>query len=246
MCTNLKNEDFDPGVIIQKDLKTINLTESEVMDINNNFITNLTSFSKEEKVIAFDGAWMYTSSILGVFKDKIQNKLYYKVNCEEWSQYDEFVTEERLLKLTNETQLIKEQMDYLATLDRSDRNIKSTINSKCNQAKLRSQSFRKGEKIIAYDSFLLYDAEVIKTKQSKLGSKRTALYLVHFPGWSSDWDNWMSSKRMFKRTISAVRIKDILFKFWDVENMKRHSIYLQQNKKTKKYKKLNRHKTRKV
>ena len=55
------------------------------------------------------------------------------------------------------------------------------------------------EKILCYDTVnMIYAATVL---QRKIGRKNNeALYLVHYKGWDSKWDEWVSSERCLKKT----------------------------------------------
>lgn len=226
MKTNANKKTLDDRTIGPKDSTHRSSTKFEKLDTNNNI------------VIAFDGAWMHDSSILDVFADRTQNQVCYSIDCKEWSEYDEFVTKERLLKLTKNAQKIKHQIDFLAALDRKQGEEKLQF-LEHNISRYDDKKYKKRERIIVYESFLLYDAVVSRTKLEYLTSinKKTMVYFVHYPGWSKEWDDWMTSEKMFKRTADAVRIKETLFRYWDIENIINSTPQLQQSKPLNKSKK---------
>ncbi|XP_022977072.1 protein MRG1-like isoform X2 [Cucurbita maxima] len=61
--------------------------------------------------------------------------------------------------------------------------------------------FSEGEKVLAFHSFLIYEAKVLKTEYQL---KEWRCY-VHYLGWSKTWDEWVGLDRLLKFTEENVQ-----------------------------------------
>lgn len=63
-----------------------------------------------------------------------------------------------------------------------------------------------GEKVLCYHGNLIYEAKVLKTKTEKNNLK----FLIHYAGWSKNWDEWVGETRVLKFNATNVELqKDI-------------------------------------
>ncbi|PLW10382.1 hypothetical protein PCANC_01676 [Puccinia coronata f. sp. avenae] len=67
------------------------------------------------------------------------------------------------------------------------------------------------EKVLCYHGPLLYEAKVLKVKESSpddtRGISKGNQYLVHYKGWKQKWDEWVPEGRLLKWTNENVRIR---------------------------------------
>lgn len=58
--------------------------------------------------------------------------------------------------------------------------------------------FAEGEKVICFHGPLLYEAKCIKVSDKTKEKDRAIKYLVHYQGWSKNWDEWVPENRVLK------------------------------------------------
>ena len=63
------------------------------------------------------------------------------------------------------------------------------------------------EKVLSYHGPLLYEASVIDrtVRQAPDGVTKIKLYLLHYSGWNSHWDEWVPQSRCARRSRARAR-----------------------------------------
>ena len=65
------------------------------------------------------------------------------------------------------------------------------------------------EKVLSYHGPLLYEASVIDrtVRQAPDGVTKIKLYLLHYSGWNSHWDEWVPESRLLKHNPQNLRVQ---------------------------------------
>lgn len=159
-------------------------------------------FVAGEKVLAFDGTWMYYASILDVKSIQKKNIRFigYRIHYTGWSgDYDVTLPQDYLMRISTEAAAIKSKVE---SIDGSFQNeIRSDTSS------ILPAKFRIREKVMAYSAGRFYDAQVIDIKDNAPFNTK---YKIHFTRWSKAKDQWIDIKRIFKLTPISREIQDKL------------------------------------
>ncbi|KAL3316671.1 Mortality factor 4-like protein 2 [Cichlidogyrus casuarinus] len=89
-------------------------------------------------------------------------------------------------------------------------------------------NFTCGEKVLCFHGPLMYEAKCLNTKLND--AKDEWLYHVHYQGWSKNWDEWVTDKRIFKYDDNGLK------KQADVEKMVKNGKKLKAIKKAEQLK----------
>mmetsp|Transcript_39647 Transcript_39647/g.98833 ORF Transcript_39647/g.98833 Transcript_39647/m.98833 type:complete len:289 (-) Transcript_39647:180-1046(-) len=70
-------------------------------------------------------------------------------------------------------------------------------------------AFEKEENVLAYHGPLIYQAQVLDrcAKDALEGTLKLKLYLLHYTGWNSHWDEWVAESRVLKDTQANVALQ---------------------------------------
>ena len=65
------------------------------------------------------------------------------------------------------------------------------------------------EKVLSYHGPLLYEASFIDrtVRQAPDGVTKIKLYLLHYSGWNSHWDEWVPESRLLKHNPQNLRVQ---------------------------------------
>ena len=63
-------------------------------------------------------------------------------------------------------------------------------------------AYKKGESVLAFHGPLIHEASVEESvaKEAPDGKAKVKLYLLHYSGWSTHWDEWVPESRVLKAT----------------------------------------------
>jgi len=185
-------------------------------------------FDEDEKIFVYDGPWLYSATVLNVSHD-IDNRIkMYKIHYHEWSDdYDEEVKSDRILKINQETTLIKVKMDAQSqnTIHSNSSKIKRILEKEGKQI-----MFEKGARVIVFSEWLLHIGYVMDLKFTEGIYKYCIRYMqtkIHYEDWIKSGhykvskkinDEWLTSDRIFRYTDISVDIQRKLLKHRKAED----------------------------
>jgi len=157
------------------------------------------TFEIGEKVLAFDGIWMYYATILSQELEMNRNKKGYRVHWEGWPDSDDDdITIDYILKLNAENTSFKAQVESLDN--------KNSYNKENLQLKNENKSkFLQDEKVMVYWSGQIYSAKIIEVDKKKPNDIQ---YKIHyFGGWGKTADEWVGYRNVYKVTAAMEELK---------------------------------------
>ena len=83
------------------------------------------------------------------------------------------------------------------------------------------------EKVLSYHGPLLYEASVIDrtVRQAPDGVTKIKLYLLHYSGWNSHWDEWVPESRVLKHNAENLQLqKDRIKEFQRAHKRKKQDM----------------------
>lgn len=205
-------------------------------------------FSENEKVYAFDGPWIYSASILCIHYDRDTSVQKYQIHYRDWPDCDEYVTSERLLKITSETKEIKKKMDAQSEIILLD---DSTRADQILAVEGKAKKFHKGDIVHIFSEWLLYKGYVIDVEFAHGLWKYCIRYMfrnIKYEEWIKSGERrvtdiireyWVTSDRLFKNTDVCVSINKKLKKYRTLEDEDIIQEYLQNKQKICKIEKEN-------
>jgi len=119
----------------------------------------MTTFSNDEKVLAFDGGWMFVATIISPQKIIQKNRKGYRVHFDGWPiSEDKDIREDDILKINEEALAIKAQIESLDPRHDRDNGLALQANS---------ADFDKNEKVLAYWSGQMYSGKIVDVNGKK-------------------------------------------------------------------------------
>jgi len=156
------------------------------------------NFEIGEKVLAFDGIWLYYATILSQELEMNRNKKGYRVHWEGWPDSDdEDLTTDFILKLNKENTSFKAQVESL--------DYKNGYNKENLQSKHENKSnFFQDEKVMVYWSGQIYSAKIIEIDKRK---QNDIQYKIRYLTWGKSADEWLGYRNVYKVTAAMEELK---------------------------------------
>jgi len=163
---------------------------STYVAIDNKEATELPYRAREEALV-FDSPWFYTATIINIHSDD-QKRIWYNVHFDAYPDDDKCVTDDRIIRINEDSLKIKSKLDLLASLSRgsSQKDLTRVLDN-------GSTCYTKGRKVVVYFGGYLYNGQVMDLKTSN-NADATLQYLIHYSGWNKMWDEWMTEERIFE------------------------------------------------
>jgi len=192
--------------------------------------TKLPYLAREE-VFVFDSPWFYTATIINIHSDD-QKRIWYNIHFDAYPDDDKCVTDDRIIKINEDTIKIKRKLDVLASLSRgsSQKDITKLLVNE-------SRCYSKGHKVVVYFGGYLYNGQIMDLKASN-SADASLQYLIHYNGWNKMWDEWMTEERIFEPSTVCEEFRSKLQSFCNNEgklvNMQKNSDTVAIHEKCKK------------
>jgi len=164
-----------------------------------------TEYLINEDVLVFEGFALYNARIVAI-REGIARA--YKIHYFDWgSEYDEWVDSTCLTKINRDSLRIKANLDIGTKVSFKHRE-KSAHFQKPSDDNIE---YQRGKMVIVYFDKLLYNG-IIKSRRVL---NKTLKYLIYYPGWKKQWNEWVEAYRIFECTPTTKLIKERLDFFMD-------------------------------
>jgi hypothetical protein len=159
-------------------------------------------FDQDEKVLVFNGIWMYYATIL--LMDITTEPMQFLVHYEGFlGSEDQNVNADRMMKITEEVKRIKQQMELL------DENGSYYPGQIPNDLAVTPVEYHLKEQVFVFTASDLYGAKILEIEKDD----ESLLYKVSYNGWRKEFDEYVGSEKIMKRSRTSEEIRLKLKKY---------------------------------